>query len=295
MIEKCGSKELIMTCIVELICRGNIQNIDNDKFKLISTNNLSDYEEQLVTLLFDKNTIISFSQINEMFITNNEKTSIFIKEFKEIKKKILNKLYSLDIYSKLGEYILKIIRKISILIYVNIFMLVRNIIANDSSNFIKILSINVITLLITYLVDHLKNNNKQISIKRGRGFSLAFGIITLLILNIMLLFSSFSQHYIILTMLAIIIILNTIIFCKSKLHILTKTGREEYAKVYGLKSYILDFSIMKENDIDSAIIWDEYLAYAVAFSIPNKITNKFNSALMESNIILQNIDKFITS
>ena len=52
---------------------------------------------------------------------------------------------------------------------------------------------------------------------------------------------------------------------------------------------------MNERDVDSATIWDEYLAYAVAFSIPNKITNRFKTALMESNIILQNIDKFITS
>ena len=40
---------------------------------------------------------------------------------------------------------------------------------------------------------------------------------------------------------------------------------------------------------------DEYLAYSVAFSIPNKITSRFNEVLMNSNIILQRIDKFIRS
>lgn len=292
---KMGSKELIMTCIVELICRGNIQNIDNDKFKLISRNNLLDYEEQLINMIFGAKSIISFNEINNMFINNNKDTSFFVKQFKQIKKKILDKLFELEIYSKKGENILESIRTISILVYVNIIILIRNILYTDSSNFILIFVVNIIALLLIKLYRHLIDNNKELYRKTGKGFSLMWSLILLLIIGVMLLISSFKQHYIILTLIAVLIILNTIVMCKSKLHVLTKKGKEEYAKVYGLKLYIVDFSLMNERDVDSTIIWDEYLAYAVAFSIPNKITSRFKSELMETNIILQNIDKFITS
>ena len=89
------------------------------------------------------------------------------------------------------------------------------------------------------------------------------------------------------------IILNTVLLIKSRTHIFTSTGIIEYNKAKGLKSYIEDYSLMKQRDIDSVIIWDEYLAYAVAFGIPNKITDKFNEKLMIANITLQKIDKIL--
>ena len=43
---------------------------------------------------------------------------------------------------------------------------------------------------------------------------------------------------------------------------------------------------MKERDLDSIIIWDKYLAYSVAFGIPNKIINKLYEELYNLNIII---------
>ena len=74
---------------------------------------------------------------------------------------------------------------------------------------------------------------------------------------------------------------------------LQKNGRIEYARVLGLKHYIEDYSLMEKRDLESVIIWDEYLAYAVAFGIPNKITRKFKENLMEINVILQTLDEFL--
>lgn len=294
---KMGSKELIMTAIVELICRKNIQNIDNDKFKLVSRDNLLDYEEQLIDMIFGTKSIISFNDINNMFINSNENTSFFVQQFKQIKKKILDKLFELELYSKKGEIVLERIRTISIMIYVNIIILLRNILLTDRLNFIMILIVNIIVFLLIKMCMHMIKNNKPLYIKTGDGkkFTLAINLVALLIIDIMILVGSLGEHYIIFTMLLVVIILNSICMYKSKRHILTQKGKDEYKKVYGLKSYIMDFSVMSEKDVDSAIIWDEYLAYAVAFSIPNKITSKFNSTLIEANIILQNIDKFIMS
>ena len=285
-----------MTCIVELICRGNIENIDNNKFKLVSRDNLLDYEEQLINLIFNKKTTISFSEINKKFLDNNKGTSVFVEQFKQIKEKILDRLFALKIYSIKGEMFLKHIRIISLLIYVNICVLIINIVNANSMSFILIFVINIITLLLIKFLIYVIKGNKIIFIikgKTGGGFALTFSLMILLITSSILLIYAFKQHFIILIMIMMIIILNTIILLKSKLHILTKKGKDEYTKVYGLKSYILDFSLMSERDVDSTIIWDDYLAYAVAFSIPNKIMDRFKSGLMKSNIILQNIDKFI--
>lgn len=294
--KKIGSKELIMTCIVELTCRGNIQNIDNDKFKLISKDNLLDYEEQLINLIFGKKDTISFSKINKKFLNNNKGTATFVKQFKQIKKKILDKLFCLEIYSKEAEKKLEQIRDISLLIYVNVCVLINCILDQECYTLIAILAINIGVLLVIKFLRYLITENKIIISKGGKsgnGFAMTFFLMIILICVTILVIYAFKEHYIILSMLLVVVILNTTIFRKSKLHILTPKGQEEFAKAYGLKSYILDFSLMQERDVDSSIIWDEYLAYAVAFSIPNKITDKFNSALMESNIILQKIDRFM--
>lgn len=293
---KIGSKELIMACIVELTCKGNIQNIDNNKFKLISRDNLLYYEEQLIDLIFGKKDTISFSGINKKFLNNNKGTATFVKQFKQIKKKILDKLFCLDIYSKEGEKKLEQIRDISLLIYVNVCVLINCILDQECYTLIAILVINIGVLLVIKFLRYLITENKIIISKGGKsgnGFAMTFFLMIILICVTILVIYAFNEHYIILTMLLVVVILNTTIFRKSKLHILTPKGQEEFAKAYGLKSYILDFSLMQERDVDSSIIWDEYLAYAVAFSIPNKITDKFNAALMESNIILQKIDKFM--
>lgn len=292
---KMGSKELIMTCIVDLIHRGNIKNVDNDNFELMSVDNLLDYEEQLVNLIFNGRKIISLNEINDMFKKNNLRTKFFAMDFKQIKKKILDRLFELELYSKRGEKVLGYIRKLNILVYVNVFILARDIIYGDVSLLVVIIGLNIVAYLIIILCGYWKKQNRESYRKTGKGFSLAWSLSMELVLIITSLIFVFKDHYMILIMLSILTVLNTIVLFKSKLHILTKKGKEEYKKIYGLKSYIVDFSLMEERDVDSTIIWDDYLTYAVAFSIPNKITNKFNSVLMESNIILQKIDRFITS
>ena len=50
---------------------------------------------------------------------------------------------------------------------------------------------------------------------------------------------------------------------------------------------------MKERDVDAAIIWDEYLIYATAFGIPNKVTNKFSESLMNTAEMIDKINKIM--
>lgn len=291
---KIGSKELIMTCIVDLICRGNIQNIDNDKFRLISRDNLSDYEEQIIDMLFGTNSTISFNEINDIFINSNKGTSTFVKQINQIKEKIINKLLEIGIYSKKAEKILGVIKTFIILIHINIFMLLLNLIGEHIfEDFIVVILANILVLfLIIAIKQDMKKNKMLYPTTTIPKSSLTFLLELFLILidSFCLVFHPELGVAILLT-----IILNIVNIRISNLHVLTQKGKEEYKKIYGLKSYIIDFSVINEKDIDSAIIWDKYLAYAVAFSIPNKITSKFNSSLMEASITLQTIDGTLTN
>ena len=102
-----------------------------------------------------------------------------------------------------------------------------------------------------------------------------------------------NKHIGTLIIIGIIFGMNILTYMKTKLHILTENGKYELSKAQGLKNYIQDYSLMKERELDSVIIWDEYLAYAVAFGIPNKITEKFGENLMNANIVLQKIENIL--
>ena len=91
----------------------------------------------------------------------------------------------------------------------------------------------------------------------------------------------------------VLLVINILLMKKANNHLLTPEGRKEYQKAYGLKSYIEDFSLMKERELDSTILWDDYLTYAIAFGISNKVTDRFDEEFMNINIILQKIDKFL--
>ena len=60
-----------------------------------------------------------------------------------------------------------------------------------------------------------------------------------------------------------------------------------------LKNYINDYSLIKNRDLESAVIWDEYLAYATAFGIPNNITNSVYEKWYNLNLNLQVAEKIL--
>lgn len=115
----------------------------------------------------------------------------------------------------------------------------------------------------------------------------------LLVLYAVLIIMNFKEYKEIYITSIIALIINIVLFKKAHTHLLTKEGKEEYKKAYGLKSYIEDYSLMKERELDSNILWDDYLTYAIAFGISNKVTDRFGEGYMKANVTLQNIDKFL--
>ncbi len=106
-----------------------------------------------------------------------------------------------------------------------------------------------------------------------------------MLLNIILYF--LCLHY-------LDLFLNIYIAYHSQGIILTKEGKEEQLKLVELKNYINDYSLIRNRDLESVIIWDKYLAYATAFGIPNKITNSIYEKWYNLNINLQVVEKILS-
>ncbi len=63
---------------------------------------------------------------------------------------------------------------------------------------------------------------------------------------------------------------------KIKNHIYTSKGATEIRKWEKLKRYIKDFSLIKEKELQSVSLWNQYLAYAIALNV-NKNYNEVDS------------------
>lgn len=292
---KIGLKELIMTTIVELNIRGNINIINNDTLELVSYDNLEIYEQSIVNLLF-KNKTIKFSDINNTFANSNKSTIQFTQKMSLIKECLLEKIYSMNIFSKGLTFLNKAIGLCTILISINM----PQILLNNSSSMKKFFFI--LSLLITFY--YIKSNIGQKTIREEiitnnkRRTVIDIRIVFLLILTVFIIISTsinVAKYHIIFFMFTLLAIcLNIYIAYHSQGIILTKEGKEEQLKLVELKNYINDYSLIRNRDIESVIIWDKYLAYATAFGIPNKITNSIYEEWYNLNINLQVVEKILS-
>ena len=288
---KIGLKELIMTTIVELNIRGNINIINNDTLELVSYDNLEIYEQSIVNLLF-KNKTIKFSDINNTFANSNKSTIQFTQKMSLIKECLLEKIYSMNIFSKGLTFLNKAIGLCTILISINM----PQILLNNSSSMKKFFFI--LSLLITFY--YIKSNigkktiREEIITNNKRRTVIDIRIVFLLILTVFIIISTsinVAKYHIIFFMFTLLAIcLNIYIAYHSQGIILTKEGKEEKLKLVELKNYINDYSLIRNRDLESVIIWDKYLAYATAFGIPNKITNSIYEKWYNLNINLQVVE-----
>lgn len=292
---KIGLKELIMTTIVELNIRGNINIINNDTLELVSYDNLEIYEQGIVNLLF-KNKTMKFSDINNTFANSNKSTIQFTQKMSLIKKCLLEKIYSMNIFSKGLTFLNKAIGLCTILISINMPQILLN-----NSNLMKKF-IFILSLLITFY--YIKSNigkktiREEIITNNKRRTVIDIRIVFLLILTVFIIISTsinVAKYHIIFFMFTLLAIcLNIYIAYHSQGIILTKEGKEEQLKLVELKNYINDYSLIRNRDLESVIIWDKYLAYATAFGIPNKITNSIYEKWYNLNINLQVVEKILS-
>lgn len=292
---KIGLKELIMTTIIELSIRGNINIINNNTLELVSYDNLEIYERSIVNLLF-KNKTIKFSDINNTFANSNKSTIQFTQEMSLIKECLLEKIYSMNIFSKGLTFLNKAIGLCAILISINM----PQIFLNSTNSMGKVFFI--LSLLITFY--YIKSNvgkktiREEIITNNKKRNIIDIRIVFLIILTVFIIISTsinvakYHTIFFIFTLLAIC--LNIYIVYRSQWIILTKEGKEEQLKLLELKNYINDYSLIKNRDLESVIIWDKYLAYATAFGIPSKITSSIYEVWYNLNINLQVVETILS-
>ena len=281
-----------MSCIISLINKGKVEVIGKNSIKLLSYENLSEYELEILSLLFnDVNQIIEFDDIFKVLLKDEKHSKNFAEKIKNIKTNIENELFDLGIYSKIGKVFLSLIKSICIMLYVNICYFIYLINTSAQLKVSNIIVLNEIIAIILIIYSFIKSRKLLVDKIKKINYYEFWVIITVIImcaLGIVIL--NFNKYIEIYGLLGILLILNTILILKTNTNIFTKKGKKEYEKAYGLKEYIKDYSLIKDRDIDSAIVWDEYLAYAVAFSIPNKVTNKINEKLIKANSAIEEIN-----
>lgn len=289
--KKINSSNLIMSIIIQQIVRGNIL-YENDQLILKRFDGKSKIKDTILKMFFDTDKKIEIKKIFNIF-EDKQKTEENVKKFKEIKKELNKLFYKYDLFNEKSEIILKrtrvlIINTILISLVYLIYLL-----------FGSILAVTALMILVTIEVI-LVLSKKTKDICNDNFIILFFGVsliilITIIVnfLDIMVLKLMDDVKIIELIGIFVIILINIKAIKKTYTHIFTKRGVEEYKKIKGLYDYIKDYSLVKERDVDAAIIWDEYLIYATAFGIPNKVTNKFSESLMNTAEMIDKINKIM--
>ena len=60
----------------------------------------------------------------------------------------------------------------------------------------------------------------------------------------------------------------------SKEDCLTQPGKIEKQQWKGLKNYMIDFSMLKDREVPDLVLWEQYLVYATAFGISEKVVKQ---------------------
>ena len=289
---KIGLKELIMTTIIDLNIRGNIKIINNDILELVSLDNLEGYEREIVELLF-KNNIITLSDINNIFAKSNKETLAFTEKINNIKNLLLEKIFEMNIFSGKLTIVNKIIQLSAILISLNLPL----IFLKDTNAFWQLILLVNIFIIVSYVK---KNKNKttmqeeMIENSGGRSRHKAELIVAYIGIVCIIITSGIyvAKYYFVFFIITLLIFaLNLYTALQTQAVALTRNGKKEQAKLMELKKYIDDYSLIKNRDLQSVIIWDEYLAYATAFGIPNKVTDSIYEGWYNLNLNLQVVEK----
>ena len=302
---KIDAKDLIMTCIVSLIYKKKIENIDNDSLKLIDTTDLSDIEREVLEIVYAtpypienyRGQIAKISNINVIFKKENKKTQNIYQKFKIIKKIIKEQLFEIKILNNIWNFILMQVRALSCLVILNLMIIFgagqENLFYSlNGTMLLLIISANVLIYIVsfdfgtTYILN--ARSTKHSGLLSITTIIIFINIIIGVISNLVYIDTELLLSF------AVLIILNLVIFKLSNTYVLTKKGKEEYKKAYMLKKYLIDYSLIEQRDIDGLIIFDDYLIYATAFGIPSKITSKISEKLLNLNIKLQVISKILT-
>ena len=64
---------------------------------------------------------------------------------------------------------------------------------------------------------------------------------------------------------------------KKNINVLTQKGINDKEKWKGLKKYMEDFSLLNEKEVPAIEVWEQYLVYATAFGIADKVLKQLKT------------------
>lgn len=289
---KIGLKEMIMTTIVDLNVRGNIKIINNEILELVTTDNLEDYEKNIVELLFTRQEI-KLNDINNVFLESNVETVQFAEKIDKIKKAILDKIYSMNLFSIELTMANRVIKIISTAMALNCPIIILKEVPIVLAILINIVYIRLYIKSIKEKRPTKANILKKQNTKgKGRVRS-NLGVVIILYVFLVASYKIAIFYPIIFLSILMVIVINLCTGHSCSRAVLTKKGKEEQAKLLALQNYMKEYSLLKNRDLVSAYIWDAYLAYATAFGIPNKVTNQIYEKWFNLNLNLQIIERIL--
>lgn len=285
-------KSFLMTTIIDLSLKGNIEIINNATLRLLSKRNLETYEEKVINLIFQNGEITTFKNINNIFKDSNSKTVIFSQKMADIKKLIIENLIKNKIFSPKKTVINKVVTMLSVFCILNLILVL--------AGFFKAMEGLIIINIIVFCayMYFIFRGTSILEKKETNAYNSEKRKFHILLLCIFISFVLTIGRIIIykpqmIIWLVFVLALNIIIIRNSKDVVLTDKGKREKIKLLKLKNYINEYSLIKDRDLNSAVVWDKYLAYATAFEIPNKVTDSIYESWLDLNITLQFIDRLL--
>lgn len=287
-------KTFVMSILLNLKINKKI-NVSNDEIKIIDINELSNIEILVLELIFNKDKsllknelVITFKEIKLNF-SNKTNLDIIKNRIKQIYELQLETLYQCDIYDRNLGIKIKNTKKFAI---INMIFLILEFIFISDLDWLKI-------ILVVHLILALLSNCSFIKIDSIKNYFISVfkeirvkvGIIIMAFISLILIF---IDPNILAVLILIVLILNICIFSFRDDEILTKNGVEEYKKLLGLKNFILDFSLLKEREIKDVILWEDYLVYATAFGISDKVTKNIPQEILNINIVIHDVENLIS-
>ena len=283
--EKINSINLITTCIIKLVSKGNIENLDNNRLTLLNTSNINNVEKEIIKLLFLDGTenislkecvgtTIKISDINNRIKNNREFSEAFYAKMKQIKVIIKEELVEKKIINPFWIPLLRIIRPIAI--YFAFMLLLFISVLSHAGILIGSFGLFFIGAILVLSGYKISNHYFALSI-------IETATVVGFLLFTYFAFARIDYLFILFGIVAIILVL---IINEANIYVFTKKGREEYKKVRIFKKFIKNYSLIKNRDIDGVIVYDDYLVYASALGIMSTITEKISQNLVNYNTIL---------
>ena len=277
--KKFNFNNFVMTVLLNMHLQGKI-NICNDKIKIKNLSNLTKIQKLIFEILTNINNIqfeeIKFEEINNNIKSNKNLT----KNINNLKSEIYKDLFNKKIFDQ-KKY--EKIKKIKLFSMLNLSMLGIDLVFIMSINYFKVEHLLLILFhIITIIIFISAKSNPKNEFKNEKMYSLII-LIFLLIISYVIVG---GYKNITLNLLLINLISSLLILTFSNPIILTNKGLQEYYKLKELENFIKDFSNLDDKEIKNVELWEEYLLYATAFGIPEKITNSIPQNLINFKLIL---------